>query len=108
MRGRTLEWFDDEITTKQNWKLTNLLDNIGQANLVAVNGRIVVQIRVNALNEAVSQPGNAIVKLRAVEDAWNEDWRIAGGHSTNAPVNALNANARNTVVVAGIRFGQAV
>ncbi|EXX75433.1 hypothetical protein GLOIN_2v1778046 [Rhizophagus irregularis DAOM 181602=DAOM 197198] len=38
MRGRTLEWFDDEITTKQNWELTNLLDNTGQANLVAVNG----------------------------------------------------------------------
>jgi len=73
MRGRTLEWFDDEITTKQNWELTNLLDNTGQANLVAVNGRTAVQIGVNALNEAVGQPGNAIVKLRAVEDAWNED-----------------------------------
>ncbi|CAB5196851.1 unnamed protein product [Rhizophagus irregularis] len=33
--------------------------------------------------------------------------RVSGGHSTNAPVNALNANAGNTVVVAGIRFGQA-
>ncbi|EXX64607.1 hypothetical protein GLOIN_2v1778046 [Rhizophagus irregularis DAOM 181602=DAOM 197198] len=53
MRGRTLEWFDDEITTKQNWELTNLLDNIGQANLVAVNGRTAVQIGANALNEAV-------------------------------------------------------
>ncbi|UZO29133.1 uncharacterized protein OCT59_022622 [Rhizophagus irregularis] len=100
MRGRTLEWFDDEITTKQNWELTNLLDNTGQANLVAVNGRTAVQIGANALNEAVGQPGNAIVKLRAVEDAWNEDWRIAGGRSTNAPVNAPNANAGNTVVVA--------
>jgi len=108
MRGRTLEWFDDEITTKQNWELTNLLDNTGQANLVAVNGRTAVQIGVNALNEAVGQPGNAIVKLRAVEDAWNEDWRIAGGRPTNALVNAPNANAGNTVVVAGIRFGQAV
>ncbi|GET63112.1 hypothetical protein GLOIN_2v1778046 [Rhizophagus irregularis DAOM 181602=DAOM 197198] len=108
MRGRTLEWFDDEITTKQNWELTNLLDNTGQANLVAVNGRTAVQIGANALNEAVGQPGNAIVKLKAVEDAWNEDWRIAGGCPTNAPVNAPNANAGNTVVVAGIRFGQAV
>ncbi|CAB4425306.1 unnamed protein product [Rhizophagus irregularis] len=50
-----------------------------QANLVAVNGRTAVQIGANVLNEAVGQPGNAIVKLRAVEDAWNEDWRIAGG-----------------------------
>ncbi|UZO26597.1 uncharacterized protein OCT59_018811 [Rhizophagus irregularis] len=108
MRGRTLEWFDDEITTKQNWKLTNLLDNTRQANLVAVNGRTAIQIGANALNEAVGQPENAIVKLRAVEDAWNEDWRIAGGRPTNAPVNAPNANAGNTVVVAGIRFGQAV
>jgi len=53
MRGRTLEWFDDE-TTKQNWELTNLLDNTGQANLIAVNRRTAVQIGVNALNEAVS------------------------------------------------------
>ena len=108
MRGRTLEWFDDEITTKQNWELTNLLDNTGQANLVAVNGRTAVQIRANALNETVGQPGNAIVKLRAVEDAWNEDWRIAGGRPTNDPVNAPNANAGNTVVVANIHFDQAV
>ncbi|CAB5181433.1 unnamed protein product [Rhizophagus irregularis] len=86
MRGKTLEWFDDEITTKQNWKLTNLLDNTGQANLVAVNGRTSVQIGANALNEAVGQPENTIVKLRAVEDAWNEDWRIAGGRPTNALV----------------------
>jgi hypothetical protein len=108
MRGRTLEWFDDEITTKQNWELTNLLNNTGQANLVAVNGRTALQIGANALNEAVGQPGTAIVKLRAVEDVWNEDWRIAGGRPTNDPVNTLNANAGNTVVVAGIRFGQAV
>ncbi|GES85299.1 hypothetical protein GLOIN_2v1778046 [Rhizophagus clarus] len=67
-----------------------------------------LQIGANALNEAVGQPGNAIVKLRAVEDAWNEDWRIAGGRPTNDPVNAPNANAGNTVVVADIRFGQAV
>ncbi|CAB5162797.1 unnamed protein product [Rhizophagus irregularis] len=108
MRGRTLEWFDDEITTKQNWELTNLLDNTGQANLVAVNGRTAVQIGANALNEAVGQSENAIVKLRAVKDAWNEDWRTAGGCPTNAPVNAPNANAGNTVVVAGIRFDQAI
>ncbi|CAI2176905.1 1524_t:CDS:2 [Funneliformis geosporum] len=38
MRGRALEWFDEEITTKQNWKLANLFDNTGQNNLVAVNG----------------------------------------------------------------------
>ncbi|CAI2185812.1 16517_t:CDS:1, partial [Funneliformis geosporum] len=38
MRGRALEWFNKEITIKQNWKLANLLDNIGQGNLIAVNG----------------------------------------------------------------------
>ena len=108
MRGRTLEWFDDEITTKQNWELTNLLDNTGQANLVAVNGRTAVQIGASALNEAVGQPGNAIVKLRVVEDAWNEDWHISGGRPTNAPLNVPNAGNGTTVVVAGIRFGQAV
>ncbi|CAB5181817.1 unnamed protein product [Rhizophagus irregularis] len=69
MRERTLEWFDDEITTKQNLELTNLLDNTEQANLVAINGRIAVQIGANILNEAVGQSENVIVKLRAIEDA---------------------------------------
>ncbi|PKK58208.1 hypothetical protein RhiirC2_796677 [Rhizophagus irregularis] len=68
MRGRALEWFDEEITTKQNWELANLLDNTGQANLVAVNGRNAGQIGNQALNEAFGQPGTAIVKLRAVKD----------------------------------------
>ncbi|GET56898.1 hypothetical protein GLOIN_2v1778046 [Rhizophagus irregularis DAOM 181602=DAOM 197198] len=89
IRGRVLEWFDEEITTKQNWELANLLDNTGQANLIAVNGR------------------NA-VKLRAVEDPWDEDWRIVGGRPANIAVNAPNANNGTTVVVAGICFGQAI
>ncbi|CAI2197872.1 9976_t:CDS:1, partial [Funneliformis geosporum] len=79
MRGRTLEWFDEEITTKTNWELTNLTDGTGQANLVAVNGRTALQIGADGLNEAARQPGNAIIKLRAVEDPWNKDWRVAGG-----------------------------
>ena len=53
MRGRILEQFDEEITTKTNWKLTNLTDGIGQANLVAVNRRIAVQIGADRLNEAL-------------------------------------------------------
>ncbi|CAI2185513.1 5095_t:CDS:2, partial [Funneliformis geosporum] len=65
MRGRTLEWFDEKITTKANWELTNLTDGTGQANLVAVNGRTAVQIGADRLNEALGQPRNAIVKLRA-------------------------------------------
>jgi hypothetical protein len=108
MKGRTLEWFDDKITSKTNWELTNLIDGTGQANLVAVNGRTAIQIGVNGLNEAVGQPGNAIVKLRAVEDPWNEDWHIAGGRPTNLPVNLPNAGNGTTVVVTGIRFGQAI
>ncbi|CAB5114013.1 unnamed protein product [Rhizophagus irregularis] len=108
MRGRTLEWFDEEITTKTNWELTNLTDGTGQANLVAVNGRTAIQIGADGLNEALGQPGNAIVKLRAVEGPWDEDWRIAGGRPTNLPVNLPNAGNGTTVVVAGIRFGQAV
>ncbi|UZO01018.1 uncharacterized protein OCT59_012127 [Rhizophagus irregularis] len=106
--GRTLEWFDEEITTKTNWELTNLTDGTGQANLVAVNGRTAIQIGADGLNEALGQPGNAIVKLRAVEGPWDEDWRIAGGRPTNLPVNLPNAGNGTTVVVAGIRFGQAV
>ncbi|CAB5213232.1 unnamed protein product [Rhizophagus irregularis] len=101
MRGKALEWFDEEITTKQNWELANLLDNTGQANLVAVNGRNAGQIGNQALNEAFGQPGTAIVKLRAVEGPWDEDWRIAGGRPANIAVNAPNANNGTTVVVAG-------
>src|SRR5437764_413334 len=108
MRGRTLEWFDDEITTKQNWELVNLTDGTGQANLVAVNGRNARQIGADGLNEALGQAGNAIVKLRAVEGPWDEDWRIAGGCLTNLLVNAPNAGNGTTVDIAGIRFGQAV
>ena len=44
-----------------------------QANLVAVNGRTAVQIGADSLNETLGQPRNAIVKLRAVKDPWNED-----------------------------------
>ena len=73
MRGRTLKWFDDEITTKQNWELVNLTDGTGQANLVAVNGRNTGQIGADGLNEALGQAGNAIVKLRAVEGPWDEN-----------------------------------
>ena len=69
MRGRTLEWFDDEITTKQNWELVNLTDGTGQANLVAINGRNAGQIGADGLNEALGQAENVIVKLRAVEDS---------------------------------------
>ncbi|CAI2188360.1 13124_t:CDS:2 [Funneliformis geosporum] len=65
MRRRTLEWFDEEITTKQNWELTNLTDGTGQTNLVAVNGCNAGQIGADGLNETLRQPGNTIVKLRA-------------------------------------------
>jgi hypothetical protein len=107
MRGRALEWFDEEITTKQNWELANLLDNTGQANLVAVNGRTAVQIGNQALNEAFGQPGTAIIKLRAVEGPWDEDWCIAG-RPTNIAINAPNANNGTMVVVAGIHFSQVI
>jgi hypothetical protein len=108
IRGRTLEWFDEEIITKTNWELTNLTDGTGQANLVAVNGHTAVQIGADGLNEALNQPENAIVKLRAIEGPWDEDWRIAGGYPTNLPINLPNAGNGTTVVVAGIRFGQAI
>src|SRR5207244_10104877 len=65
-------------------------------------------IGTDELNESHGQLENAIVKLRAVEDPWDEDWRIAGGRPTNLPVNAPNAGNGTTVVVAGIRFGQAI
>ena len=108
MRGRTLEWFDEEITTKQNWELQNLLDGTAQATLQGVNGLNAGAIGVNGINEANGQPGNVIVKLRAVEGPWDEDWHVAGGRPTNAVPNAPNAGNGIPTVVAGIRFGQAV
>ncbi|CAI2194204.1 14224_t:CDS:2, partial [Funneliformis geosporum] len=63
-----------------NWELTNLTDSIGQVNLVAVNERNAEQIGTDGLNKALGQPGNAIVKLRAVEGLWDENWRIAEGY----------------------------
>ena len=54
------------------------------------------------MNETIGQPGTAIVKLRAVEGLWDEDWRIADGRPTNDAPNVPNANAGNPVVVAGI------
>ncbi|CAG8810648.1 13067_t:CDS:2, partial [Gigaspora margarita] len=85
-------------------ELANLLDNTGQTNLVAVNGQIAVQIENQALNEALSQPGTAIVKLRAVEDLWDEDWHIASSWPTNIAINVPNTNNGTIVVVAGIYF----
>ncbi|GES81414.1 hypothetical protein GLOIN_2v1778046 [Rhizophagus clarus] len=108
MRGRTLEWFDEKITTKQNWELQNLLDGTAQATLQGINGLNADAIGVNGINEANGQPGNVIVKLRAVEGLWDEDWRVAGGRPTNAVPNAPNAGNGTPTVVAGIRFGQAV
>jgi hypothetical protein len=58
MRGRTLEWFDDEITSKANWNLTNLIDGTRQANLVVVNGHTAIQIGANELNETLGQSEN--------------------------------------------------
>ncbi|CAG8724322.1 6862_t:CDS:2 [Cetraspora pellucida] len=78
------------------------------SNIVAVNGYTAIQIGANGINEALNQPGNAIVKLRAVEGSWDENWRIAGGRPTNNAPNAPNANAGNTVVAPEIHFGQAV
>ncbi|PKY61186.1 hypothetical protein RhiirA4_485827 [Rhizophagus irregularis] len=43
---------------------SNLLNNTGQANLVAVNGRNAGQIGNQALNETFGQPGTAIVKFK--------------------------------------------
>ncbi|CAG8629204.1 41541_t:CDS:2 [Gigaspora margarita] len=49
-------------------------------------------VAIGYLKESLSQLENAIVKLRAVEGPWDEDWRIAGGHPTNIATNAPNAN----------------
>ncbi|CAG8822314.1 16982_t:CDS:2, partial [Gigaspora rosea] len=89
MRGKALEWYDENITTKQNFELHNLLDNTGQANIQAVATRTRAQLGNQALREA-------------------NDWSIAGGRKTNDAPNAPNANNTRTVVVADIRFGQAI
>src|SRR5438309_691287 len=92
IRGRTLEWFNNEIILKANWELINLTDSTRQGNLVAINDHTAIQIDADGLNKAIRQFRNAIVKLRAVKGPWDENWHIAGCHLTNLPVNLLNAN----------------
>ncbi|CAG8605871.1 6391_t:CDS:2, partial [Diversispora eburnea] len=108
MRGPMLEWYDENITTKQNFELHNLLDNTAQGTIQLVAGRTAVQLGAQALREANGRAGTDIIPLRATHDPWNEDWSIADGRPTNDAVNAPNANNGTPVVVAGIRFGQAV
>ncbi|RIB04723.1 hypothetical protein C2G38_2221521 [Gigaspora rosea] len=68
MRGKALEWYDENITTKQNFELHNLLDNTGQANIQAVATRTRAQLGNQALREANGRHGNVIIPLRATND----------------------------------------
>ncbi|CAG8590437.1 7964_t:CDS:2, partial [Diversispora eburnea] len=52
MRGTILEWFDKNITTKQNFELYNLLDNIAQSTIQLVARYTAVQLDTQALYEA--------------------------------------------------------
>ncbi|CAG8494956.1 21405_t:CDS:2 [Cetraspora pellucida] len=52
MREKALEWYDENITTKQNFELHNLLDNTGQANIQAVATHTGAQLGNQALHEA--------------------------------------------------------
>ena len=47
------------------------------------------------MNEAFGQSGTAIIKLRAVEGPWDEDWCIAGSKALNESVwSSLNENPK--------------
>ena len=117
MKGDGASWYDDNILGKR-WKLNNILNNHGQANKGALQGQTMQQMiasnsfRVNstAFNYA-NNPANANVTVGASmipNEAFDEDWTLAGGCSTSENVNNIGANNANPIIFRAIEFGQAV
>ena len=82
--------------------MRNLLDNTGQVDLGATQGRTAVQLGANLRHGAVGQAGNIVIPAHIVFD---ENWSFANGRPTDQLPNAPNANARQTKVADGIRLG---
>ncbi|CAB4481107.1 unnamed protein product [Rhizophagus irregularis] len=85
------DWYETHIKGK-NWECVNLLDNLGVANLGAVNG----------------MNNGAIVGVAANQFRGGADWSIAEGRPTDLAVNNPNANNGGTIVAPGIRIGQLI
>src|SRR6185437_17146246 len=102
LKGDAKDWYERSLRRK-NWELGNLLDNTGQVDLGATQGRTAVQLGANLRHGAVGQTGNIVIPAHTVFD---EDWSFADGHPTDRLPNAPNANTGNSVVVVGIMLGQ--
>ncbi|PKY57685.1 hypothetical protein RhiirA4_429167 [Rhizophagus irregularis] len=105
------DWYETHIKGK-NWECENIRNNLGVANLGAVNamnngaitavnanqfvGRALVQHGVVGVTGANFIPGHTV---------WDEDWTIAGGRPTDLAVSNPNANNGGTIVAPGIRIG---
>ncbi|CAB5378097.1 unnamed protein product [Rhizophagus irregularis] len=96
------DWYETHIKGK-NWECVNLLDNLGVANLGAVNGMNNGAIVGVAANQFRGGAGalhgqaaavNTITGANFIPDhtVWDEDWSIAEGRPTDLAVNNPNAN----------------
>ncbi|CAG8515427.1 3386_t:CDS:1 [Acaulospora colombiana] len=105
LKGEVREWYHGEFDNK-NWMLDNVLDNsaIGAtiAHIRGANAGAITGANASFPNIQGGLAGADIIPARNI----SEDSTIAGGHPTNVAVNAPNANAGNSIVLAGIRLGQ--
>ena len=113
------DWYETEIKGR-NWKLQNISDNTGLANIGAINslannnalrainanqfrgGALHTRNTVPADNNAIANP---IVPGHTV---WEEDWSISGGRPTLLAPNAPNADAGGNVIAPGMFVGQKI
>ena len=100
------DWYKTEIKGR-NWELQNISDNIGLANIGAINS-LVNNNALRAINanqfwdealytrNTVPADNNAIANsLVSRHTVWEEDWFILGGHPILLALNAPNANSRS-------------
>lgn len=121
LQGPAADWYDRNILGK-NWKLNNIFNNHGQADIAGLQGQTMQEMRTtnsfrpnslastfaNIGGNNVVTVGDPIAKMIPAE-AFEEDWTNAGGEPTDDPVNipAVHGN-NNPIVLQGIGIGQAL
>ncbi|GBB85403.1 hypothetical protein RclHR1_11950011 [Rhizophagus clarus] len=121
LAGDALNWYNTRVKSK-NWRCNNLSDNLGVADLNAVQdlgaGNNANQI--GGLNTAGEFQGKAAAEIGRIgagvatgvdiipNGTWDEDWSIAGGEPVdNAPVASNTGGGLPAVTIAlGIKLGQ--
>ena len=113
------DWYNIEIKGR-NWKLQNISDNTGIANIGAINSLAnnnalhainANQFRGGALHtrNTVLADNNAIANLIVSgHTIWEEDWSISGGRPTLLALNASNANAGGNTIAPGMFVRQKI